>query len=296
MISPLVSILMTAYNREKYIAEAIQSVLASTHSNFELIIVDDVSTDNTVKIARGFAEKDNRIKIYINNVNLGDYPNRNKAASYANGKYLKYLDSDDIIYPWGLEVMVYCMEQRPDAGYGLISNGLKTDKILPLLFTPEQAYFTFYFRGSMVLTGPTGAIINRSVFEKLNGFSGKPYIGDSELWLKLSQEHSMVAMPLDLIWWRQHEEQQFKEGNNNRYYEHNSYLLFVNALLSTNCPFSGKYKKIALRNLKNRYSRNLIILCIKGKVSKALNLYKLFNLNKIDIVKSISFNTYPTEL
>src|SRR4051812_47750099 len=92
---PLVSVLMTSYNREKYIAQAIESVIASTYSNLELIIVDDCSKDSTVSIARSYAENDKRVKVYVNEKNLGDYPNRNKAASYATGKYLKYVDADD---------------------------------------------------------------------------------------------------------------------------------------------------------------------------------------------------------
>ncbi|MBK8712927.1 MAG: glycosyltransferase family 2 protein [Niastella sp.] len=94
---PLVSVLMTAYNRQQFIAEAIESVLASTYQNWELIIVDDGSKDDTVAVTKSYAEKDNRIHVYVNEKNLGDYPNRNKAAFYANGKYLKYLDSDDLI-------------------------------------------------------------------------------------------------------------------------------------------------------------------------------------------------------
>src|SRR5260370_37746092 len=93
---PLVSVLMTAYNREKYIAQAIESVLASTYTNFELIIVDDRSTDYSVEIARGYERKDKRVRVHVNEKNLGDYPNRNKAASYAVGKYIRYLDSDDV--------------------------------------------------------------------------------------------------------------------------------------------------------------------------------------------------------
>src|SRR5664279_4015758 len=95
---PLVSVLMTAYNREKYIAEAIESVLSSTYTNFELIIVDDGSKDNTVNIARRYELQDSRIKVYINTTNLGDYPNRNHAAGFAIGKYIKYIDADDAIY------------------------------------------------------------------------------------------------------------------------------------------------------------------------------------------------------
>ncbi len=96
---PLVSVLMTSYNREKYIAEAIRSVLASTYTHFELIIVDDHSKDSTVMIARSFADIDNRVRVHVNEKNLGDYPSRKEAASYATGKYLKYVDSDVISIP-----------------------------------------------------------------------------------------------------------------------------------------------------------------------------------------------------
>ena len=92
MNAPLVSVLLTAFNREKYIAEAIESVLSSTFNNYELIIVDDASTDKTVEIIKGYAAKDSRIRFYVNETNLGDYPNRNKIATYATGKYIKYID------------------------------------------------------------------------------------------------------------------------------------------------------------------------------------------------------------
>ena len=88
---------MTAYNREQYIAEAIESVLASTFQDFELIIVDDCSTDATVTIARKYEQQNIRIKVYVNEVNLGQFKNRNKAVSFANGTYIKFFDSDDIM-------------------------------------------------------------------------------------------------------------------------------------------------------------------------------------------------------
>jgi glycosyltransferase involved in cell wall biosynthesis len=84
---------MTAYNREKYIAEAIESVLASSFTDFELIIVDDCSADSTVEIARPYLH-DKRVQLHINEQNLGDYPNRNRAAELASGKYIKYLDCE----------------------------------------------------------------------------------------------------------------------------------------------------------------------------------------------------------
>ena len=101
----MVSVLMTAYNREKYLGFAIESILASSYREWELIIVDDVSKDGTVAVASSYAEKDSRIRVFRNEKNLGDYPNRNQAAAYARGKYLKYIDADDYLYPWGLDIL-----------------------------------------------------------------------------------------------------------------------------------------------------------------------------------------------
>jgi glycosyltransferase involved in cell wall biosynthesis len=71
---PKVSVLTTVYNREKYLAACIESVLASTFQDWELIVVDDQSADNSVAIARSYAVKDQRIRVFVNETNLGDYP------------------------------------------------------------------------------------------------------------------------------------------------------------------------------------------------------------------------------
>ena len=137
-LPPIVSILTTVYNREKYLAACIDSVLASSYQDWELIIVDDVSTDTSVAIAKSYEQKDARIKVYVNAKNLGDYPNRNKAASYAKGKYLKYLDADDVIYPHGLEVMVHTMEQFPEAGLGISQKVAEDIKPYPFVCSQKK--------------------------------------------------------------------------------------------------------------------------------------------------------------
>jgi glycosyltransferase involved in cell wall biosynthesis len=118
-ISPLVSVLTTVYNREKYLAACIESVLACSFQDWEMIIIDDQSKDSSVAIAQQYADQDRRIHVYVNETNLGDYPNRNQAAVYAKGKYLKYLDADDLIYPHGLEIMVETMEAHPECALGI---------------------------------------------------------------------------------------------------------------------------------------------------------------------------------
>lgn len=293
---PLVSVLMTCYNREKYIAEAIESVLASSYTNFELIVVDDVSVDKTVAIARSFEERDSRIKVYVNENNLGDYNNRNRAASYARGEYIKYLDSDDIIYPWGLEAMVSCMEQFPNAGYGLISYGLPSGTRFPLVFTPAQAYYAFFFKGSMIITGPSGAIIRTNVFKEINGFSGKQFIGDTELWLNLSKKYDLVGMPLDLIWWRQHDEQQIREELRNSEIEITRFNLYKDSLNDDDCPLNTEYRATAIRNLKNLKARNLMKYLASGEVKKGLYLFNGFKFTTSDVLRSFKFNSYPKPL
>ena len=96
--NPLVSVLMTAYNREKYIAEAIESVLASTYTNFELIIIDDGSVDNTVQIIESFvALHSQNIKFFKNESNLGLVGNWNKCIDLATGDWIKFVFQDDYI-------------------------------------------------------------------------------------------------------------------------------------------------------------------------------------------------------
>ena len=255
--TPLVSVLMTAYNREKYIAEAIESVLASTYENFELIIVDDCSTDATLSIANNYSTEDRRVKVFKNDKNLGDYPNRNKAASFAQGKYLKYLDSDDIIYPHGLRVMIDCMETFPNAGYGLSANGSEK-RHYPICLSPHETYKEHFFtdKGDHFNRAPGSSIIDYAAFKKVGGFSGKRMIGDYEMWMKLSRYYSLVKMPRDLVWDRTHLGQESQSDYANQYGTLKKEIL-IKALIHPDCPLSSteieKIKTIQKQKRKKQY-------------------------------------------
>ena len=99
MSAPLISVLLTAYNRQEYIAASIESVLGQSCGDFELIVTDDRSSDETLSIAREYERRDSRVRVHANERNLGDYGNRNFAASLATGEFLKFHDSDDVMYP-----------------------------------------------------------------------------------------------------------------------------------------------------------------------------------------------------
>jgi glycosyltransferase involved in cell wall biosynthesis len=95
--APAVSVLLTSYNRERYIAEAIESVLCQSFEDFELVISDNRSTDRTLEIVQDYAKRDPRIRVSLNESNIGQFGNRRKAASLARGRFLKYHDSDDVM-------------------------------------------------------------------------------------------------------------------------------------------------------------------------------------------------------
>lgn len=223
--SPLLSVLMTAYNREKYIGEAIDSVLSSTFTNFELIIVDDCSTDNTVAIAQSYYIKDDRIKIFVNDKNIGDYPNRNRAANYAIGKYLKYVDSDDKIYPDGLNYCVQSMENCCKADWAIISpKEISTEFML----NPQESIESHFFRQPFLQVGPGGTILNRTFFLKI-GMYPTLYGPANDMYFNLlaASLGNVLLLKDNFLFYRRHEEQ---EINNQYVYLYNNYKYIHDAL------------------------------------------------------------------
>lgn len=116
-MNALVSIVMPAYNAEKYIVSAIESVIKQTYTNWELIVVDDCSTDSTVKIVQNFLVNDRRIKLIQRDTNSGK-PSiaKNEALKYTNGSYLAFLDSDDLWMEDKLEIQISFMESHKHVG------------------------------------------------------------------------------------------------------------------------------------------------------------------------------------
>src|SRR5713101_7136716 len=120
---PLVSVITPAYNAARYIAEAIDSILAQTYDNFEHIIIDDGSTDETYQIVTRYAQKDGRITAGQNEVNRGIAETRNKGLSLARGKYIMWQDADDISMPYRMREQVELLERNPDVG--IVGGGLR---------------------------------------------------------------------------------------------------------------------------------------------------------------------------
>jgi glycosyltransferase involved in cell wall biosynthesis len=141
---PSVSLALPVYNGEKFISDAIRSILAQDHENFELIITDNASTDGTEKICRDFAASDPRVRYVRNERNLGAGPNYNLGFELSRGKYFKWCACDDRITEDFISACVASLERNQDAvlAYGTTQTIDQNGLLVPLvgkMLAPQQA-------------------------------------------------------------------------------------------------------------------------------------------------------------
>lgn len=277
---PLVSVLMTAYNREQFIAEAIESVLASSYRNFELIIVDDYSTDKTVEIAKKYLGQDAPIQLFVNEKNLGDYPNRNKAVSLAKGKYIMFCDSDDCFFEDTIEYCVSNMEKNAEAKIGMYYAG-EADH--PFLLDSSKALIKHFFHEPFLTIGPGGTILDRDFFVNIKRYPEK-YGPANDMYfnLKACSQSAVLLLPKLFLNYRIHNGQ---EKNNLYSYIHFNYRYLNDALneLETRLTkrqlkyLKNKNNRRFVTNLFNYYKKNKSMIEVKDLWSKAdFNFRSLF--------------------
>ncbi len=147
----MISIITPAYNAEKSIAKTIESVLAQTHTDWEMIIVDDCSKDNTYDVAKQYADKDDRIKVVKQEKNGGVASARNTALKLAKGDYIAFLDSDDLFLPDKLEKQLKFMEEN---GYVLTytkyQNIDEKDALGKVISVPNKMTYEDIFRNTAI--------------------------------------------------------------------------------------------------------------------------------------------------
>lgn len=152
MIEPLVSVVMPAYNVSKFIGESIESVLRQTYKNWELIIVNDCSKDNTEEVIKNYIRIDNRIKYYNQDKNLGIATARNLAIKKAKGKYIAFLDSDDLWKEDKLTEQIYFMESnRLEFSYtDYEKRNQNLSKILKTIKCPNKIDYKYGLKGNKI--------------------------------------------------------------------------------------------------------------------------------------------------
>lgn len=202
---PKVTVLMPVFNGEKYLREAIESILNQTFTDFEFLIINDGSTDSTVGIINSY--NDSRIRLIHNDRNAGLIVTLNKGFDLANGEYIVRMDCDDISMTERIEKQVHFMDSNLDVGvcgtwFQFVDTGQKI--VLPEFPDAVKAYL-FY---NSALGHPT-VIIRTDVLRqhKLYYDSKYKHAEDYELWIRLSKITKLANIPEVLLQYRKHPEQ-----------------------------------------------------------------------------------------
>jgi glycosyltransferase involved in cell wall biosynthesis len=285
---PSASVLVTVYNRAQYIAESLDSILRSTFEDFELLVVDDVSSDESFAIAKTYEEVDSRVKVFRNERNLGDYGNRMRAAQLARGEYLKYVDSDDVLYPHSLELMIGAMRDNPDVALGLSHSMPEDEQPYPWKLTPVESWRKHFLGSGCLGCGPSGAIIRRDAFFEAGGFKDHGVLSDTDLWIRLSAQWAILLFPPGLVWWRRHSGQEFTRADAATTYLETGYDLVVEALTSEESPLTRAERDQALRRVRRNHARRLISLAVKSRrPATALRMAQSAGLAPIEFLRGL---------
>lgn len=185
---PIVSVVMPAYNVASYLAQAAESVLSQTVTDFELLIVNDFSTDETAEIAAAIAARDNRVRVLSNETNCGVAVTRNRGIAAARGTYIALLDGDDYWYPKKLEKQL-SLAERSGAEIIYCSYDLVEEREEPrkrsYIVPPETDYNKMLSRN--VISCST-VLLKASALAPEPFGTAKDYSEDFLLWMKLLEE------------------------------------------------------------------------------------------------------------
>lgn len=210
---PKVSVLIPTYNYARFLNEAIESVLNQTFTDFELVIVDNNSTDNTKEVVDKYSN-DKRLRYYKNETNIGIIGNFNKCLEYANGDYIKYLMADDLFHKQLLEKFVAVMEEYPNVSlvtsYNEIFGTKKKQRRTQFnnLHSGEEIIHECLMNGRGNMIGEPTSVMFRKKHLGSQGFNPEyTALTDLNLWLRLLTKGDGFFIPEVLSYFRMHETQ-----------------------------------------------------------------------------------------
>ena len=213
--NPTVTVLMSVYNGEKYLYEAIESILNQTFKDFEFLIINDGSTDGTAKILQSY--QDHRIKIINNEKNIGLTKSLNKGLRFAKGEYIARMDADDISMPERLEKELEFMEaHRNYAVVGTFLNVLDEDsKVVGTIEKPigDDQIREFLKKDNCI--GHGSAMVRKKSLLNIGYYNESiEKAQDYDLWLRISERYKMANIPQYLYMWRNYKENISAKHNN----------------------------------------------------------------------------------
>jgi glycosyltransferase involved in cell wall biosynthesis len=272
---PLFTVATITYNSGNYVRQAIESILASSYEDFEFLISDDCSTDETWDILQEYS--DTRIKLWRNDRNLGEYPNRNRVLREAKGRFIIYIDGDDILYKDALARFANYIDAFPTAKgvwgvYPLYFDFV----VLPYLFSNEQlTRINFLSNYPLTVVGFAETLFSVDDLLEIGGFDERFAIGDTYIKRKFALTYPVVVATAGFAYWRQYPEQASNRVRS--FYKQliETYLIDKELLWSSELPLSNYELQKSRRNFHIR-SIKLIVMntLLKGKLFDFFRLMK----------------------
>lgn len=317
----LISIIIPTFNVENYIRECLKSILNQTYINFELIIIDDHSTDDTINIIKNMAKIDRRIKLFINEKNEGCAFSRNLGLRFHKGKYITYIDADDFVMEEYLEKLYnnlkkfnadisICQHKKVSNTKRKHKSSSKASNIKVLNSDEAICYLSRQEKFSVALWGKlfksevfddeqfplTKSASDCFVMYKLLNKSKKIVFDDSVKYLyrkvMTSITHRKNEINLDLIYETKKvllyvEDNIFTQYNNLKYRYIKNLLITYNKMLY-NCKYNKEVENFIKKEILNFYDKNNFNIIENIQIKLFLNescLYKLFFSKRYEVIK-----------
>jgi len=303
MKNPKVSVIIPVYNGEKYLKETIDSVLKQTYQDFEIIIVDDASTDSSPEIIRSFIKKyPDKIKLFWHKKNKGcPAATKNTGIKHAKGDFIAFLDQDDVWLPRKLEKQINILKSN-DRLIANFTNGYIFDDPKNKAIAKRWAYITpfpdFYvvrkrlLKENFILSS-SSALVRAKILKKAGGFDEKMKLADDyDLWFRLTFYGKFSFIQEPLFNWRFHTESlSFNEE------KHINDLIYFFKKILSNDKLAKEEKNLA-KIKKSLYIVRLANFYLdRGKIKQAKEIYSAVapSVPNYGLVKIILFflKTFP---
>lgn len=203
--NPIITVFIPVYNSERYLTKTLQSIIHQTFSDFEILIIDDGSLDNSVDLA--YSINDNRIRIISNDKNMGLPYTRNRALVEAKGKYIAFIDSDDIAKSNRLEMQYHFLEQNPQiigCGSHAIIISEKDEEIgkIKVFTDPKESKARLFFENTFV---NSSMMIRTDVGKDYRFNENYRLAEDYDFWINISSKYILVNLDEYLVKYRIHD-------------------------------------------------------------------------------------------
>ena len=284
---PKVSVVVLTHNRPELLRRAVSSILNQTFQDFEIVLVDDASTDSTPEVVRGLG--DARIKYIRHEVNKGEAGSRNTGVTNSSGQYIAFLDDDDEWLPEKLERQMRLLESSPSTVGAVYTGFLKidrlTNKAIKQVIPSKRGDIFAEMAGQNWVGTPSTIVLRKECFEKMGLFDEAIVFGtDYDMWIRISKEFHFEYIQEPLINYSVHENKMSRRPN--------LQIKGLQALLNKH----GSYFASDSKNYSRRYSTLGLLYYHQGDalrarkaLLKAVNLYPLRLSNYFRLLRATAF-------